>query len=108
MKTRFPKQTAILLIGYFHITKVEENYRVFFPDDCPYAGKFFYIPEEYTSIYEDRYEVILERTYMMPVFSMITNTFMEISWQRLCFQIEKYNSSKRSKEKNDYENYEKY
>ena len=42
MKTRFPKQTAILLIGYFHITKVEENYRVFFPDDCPYASGRIY------------------------------------------------------------------
>ena len=105
MKTKFPRQTAILPLAYFFITKFDENYRVFFPNDCPYAGRFFYIPKQYTSVYEDRYEVILERTYMLPIFSMVTNTFVEMSWQILCFQIEKYNSSKTNMEEKEYEEY---
>ena len=88
----------------FELSSLKETIKVSFPDDCPYAGQFFYCSKSNVEILNDGLVIELPMNYEVALFDTKTSTYKEIDWSVLVEQIGRYMRKRNEEKKNEESN----
>ncbi len=102
MADRITQYTITLPGDSFSFKTMEDGNATFsFPDDCPYAGRYFYVLQSTVQQSNDGYCVTDQLDHEVALINPRDHTFKMITWEILCLQIEIYKRENKEKLKNE-------